>query len=76
MLPYWAFYDSQGVQHNFITTTCHACNTQVQILEPIEVPYYGIRQVYSANISHKVKSEVLKLSYPNDWAGMAEWNIV
>lgn len=75
LLPYWAFYKFQGVQHNFITTSCHACTTNVRILESIEDLYYKIRPMYFANSTHNVKNGVLKLSYPKDWAGVAEWNV-
>ncbi|KAJ4354634.1 uncharacterized protein N0V89_006371 [Didymosphaeria variabile] len=75
LLPHWAFYQWQGVQHNYITTSCSRCNTTLNVLTPIANYFYKIPPLFFTKSRHEVVIGELALYYPPEWAGTAEWNV-
>ncbi|KAF2828490.1 hypothetical protein CC86DRAFT_368710 [Ophiobolus disseminans] len=75
LLPYWAFDEFRGVQHNYITTTCTLCITTVDLLTPIVDDYFKIRPLYFSTSKHVTGVGAATLSYPREWAGVAEWKV-
>jgi hypothetical protein len=75
LLPYWAFDEFHGVQHNYISTTCSMCNTTVDILTPILRNFYPLRPLYFTRSRHHAGIGRMALGYPMEWAGVAEWKI-
>ncbi|KAL1599531.1 hypothetical protein SLS60_007334 [Paraconiothyrium brasiliense] len=73
LLPYWAFSEWEGVQHNYITTSCSRCNTTLNVLTPIVDNYHKIPPLFFTKSRHEVVNGELALSYPREWAGTAEW---
>lgn len=79
LLPYWAFYNFQGIQHNFITTHASHGNTVFDVLPPVIVPYYKINPLFFAISRHTqgswdapLGSELrMKVTYPGEWGGTA-----
>ena len=76
-LPYWAFHEWAGIQHNFITTDSWHGSTTVEVLPPIIDSYYKINSLFFAASRHKPGSWVsplspvlcMKLTYPGEWGG-------
>jgi hypothetical protein len=75
LLPHWAFDLWEGVQHNYITTSCSHCNTTLSVLTPIVDDYYKIRPLYFTKSRHEAAVGDISLYYPRDWAGTAEWMV-
>jgi hypothetical protein len=79
LLPYWAFYSFQGVQHNFITTHSSHGNTIVNVLSPIIDNYYKINPLFFAISRHTqgwwgapLGSDLrMEVTYPGEWGGTA-----
>lgn len=74
LLPYWAFYQFQGVQFNYITTVCNVCSTHVNVLTPSD-NYYAIPALFFARSKHVADTGNMVLTYPKEWAGVAEWKV-
>lgn len=76
LLPYWAFYQWEGVQLNHITTVCEVCDMHVDVLTPPPPDsYYGIPPLLFARSKHEIETGRMVLTYPKEWAGIAEWKV-
>lgn len=53
ILPYWAFREWAGIQHDFITTDSWHGSTTVEVLPPIIDSYYRINPLFFAVSQHK-----------------------
>ena len=79
ILPYWAFHEWAGIQHNFITTNSWHGSTTVEVLSPIIDSYYKINHLFFAVSRHKQGSWVpplspvlhTELTYPGERGGTA-----
>lgn len=75
LLPYWAFDLWDGVQHNYITTSCISYNTILDVLDPIGDDYYKIRPLYFTRSRHDAAIGEMSPYYSREWAGTAEWKV-
>ncbi|KAF2199783.1 hypothetical protein GQ43DRAFT_464540 [Delitschia confertaspora ATCC 74209] len=72
LLPYWAFYEWAGIQHNYITTQSGYGSTTVEVLPPQIHTYYGVNPLFFANSCHVQNGGgTMKLTYPGEWGGRA-----
>jgi hypothetical protein len=79
LLPYWAFYEWEGIQHNFITTEAWHGNTTVEVLPPIIDSYYKVNPLFFTISRHMQGSWApplspvlrMKVTYPGQWGGTA-----
>jgi hypothetical protein len=78
LLPYWAFYEWEGIQHNHITTSASHGNTTIEVLPPIIDTYYKINPLFFSISRHIQSSDAppspllhMNVTYPGQWGGTA-----
>ena len=75
LVPYWAFPQWGGIQHNYITTEIGLGSMWVDVLPAIVDSYYEILPLCFTNSTHRVDGGYMNLKYPRDWCGRAHGSI-